>query len=341
MIEFKNVNKVFRKKRETIQALKNVSFKIDQHDIFGVIGYSGAGKSTLVRLVNQLETVSDGQVIVDGHEIDTYKEKDLRDIKKDIGMIFQHFNLLNSKSVYKNVAMPLILSKTNKKEIKEKVDEMLEFVGLADKKDQFPDELSGGQKQRVAIARALVTHPKILLCDEATSALDPATTSSILNLLSNVNRTFGVTIMIITHEMSVIQKICHHVAVMENGEVIEMGTVKDVFSHPQTNTAKNFVSTVINTEPSKELLASFNSRKDSNFTDYKLFLDSEQIQLPILNELINEHYLNVNVLFSSMSEIQDETVCYLWLRFEHDESFNDFKLTDYLSKRHIRYEEVI
>ncbi|WP_126716557.1 ATP-binding cassette domain-containing protein, partial [Staphylococcus epidermidis] len=128
--------------------MKNVSFKIDQHDIFGVIGYSGAGKSTLVRLVNQLETVSDGQVIVDGHEIDTYKEKDLRDIKKDIGMIFQHFNLLNSKSVYKNVAMPLILSKTNKKEIKEKVDEMLEFVGLADKKDQFPDELSGGQKQR-------------------------------------------------------------------------------------------------------------------------------------------------------------------------------------------------
>lgn len=341
MIEFKNVNKVFRKKRETIQALKNVSFKIDQHDIFGVIGYSGAGKSTLVRLVNQLETVSDGQVIVDGHEIDTYKEKDLRDIKKDIGMIFQHFNLLNSKSVYKNVAMPLILSKTNKKEIKEKVDEMLEFVGLTDKKDQFPDELSGGQKQRVAIARALVTHPKILLCDEATSALDPATTISILNLLSNVNRTFGVTIMMITHEMSVIQKICHRVAVMENGEVIEMGTVKDVFSHPQTNTAKNFVSTVINTEPSKELLASFNSRKDSNFTDYKLFLDSEQIQLPILNELINEHYLNVNVLFSSMSEIQDETVCYLWLRFEHDESFNDFKLTDYLSKRHIRYEEVI
>ena len=337
MIEFKNVNKVFRKKRETIQALKNVSFKIDQHDIFGVIGYSGAGKSTLVRLVNQLETVSDGQVIVDGHEIDTYKEKDLRDIKKDIGMIFQHFNLLNSKSVYKNVAMPLILSKTNKKEIKEKVDEMLEFVGLADKKDQFPD----GQKQRVAIARALVTHPKILLCDEATSALDPATTSSILNLLSNVNRTFGVTIMMITHEMSVIQKICHRVAVMENGEVIEMGTVKDVFSHPQTNTAKNFVSTVINTEPSKELRASFNSRKDSNFTDYKLFLDSEQIQLPILNELINEHHLNVNVLFSSMSEIQDETVCYLWLRFEHDESFNDFKLTDYLSKRHIRYEEVI
>ena len=147
MIEFKNVNKVFHKKRETIQALKNVSFKIDQHDIFGVIGYSGAGKSTLVRLVNQLETVSDGQVIVDGHEIDTYKEKDLRHIKKDIGMIFQHFNLLNSKSVYKNVAMPLILSKTNKKEIKEKVDEMLEFVGLADKKDQFPDELSGGQKQ--------------------------------------------------------------------------------------------------------------------------------------------------------------------------------------------------
>lgn len=144
MIEFRNVNKVFKKKNKTVHALKNISFTIDKHDIFGVIGYSGAGKSTLVRLVNQLEKVTDGQVVVDGHEIDTYKEKDLRNVKKDIGMIFQHFNLLNSKTVYKNVAMPLILSKKNKNEIKEKVNEMLEFVGLADKKNQFPDELSGG-----------------------------------------------------------------------------------------------------------------------------------------------------------------------------------------------------
>lgn len=340
MIEFRNVNKVFKKKNKTVHALKNISFTIDKHDIFGVIGYGGAGKSTLVRLVNQLEKVTDGQVVVDGHEIDTYKEKDLRNVKKDIGMIFQHFNLLNSKTVYKNVAMPLILSKKNKNEIKEKVNEMLEFVGLADKKNQFPDELSGGQKQRVAIARALVTNPKILLCDEATSALDPATTSSILKLLSNVNRTFGVTIMMITHEMSVIQKICNRVAVMENGEVVEMGTVKDVFSHPQTITAKNFVSTVISTEPSKRLRESFNRSRKDDFSDYKLFLDAKQIQRPLLNELIHRHQLNVNVLFSSMSDIQDETVCYMWLRFEHDSQFKRFNPETYFTERHIQFEEV-
>lgn len=339
MIEFRNVNKVFRKKRETIHALKDVSFKINKNDIFGVIGYSGAGKSTLVRLVNQLEHTTDGQVIVDGHEINTYSEKDLRKVKKDIGMIFQHFNLLNSKTVFKNVAMPLILSHKSSAEIKEKVEEMLEFVGLADKKNQFPDELSGGQKQRVAIARALVTNPKILLCDEATSALDPATTSSILQLLKNVNQTFGVTIMMITHEMSVIQKICNRVAVMEQGKVVELGTVKDVFSHPKTKTAKSFVSTVISTEPSKALRESF-KRADNNYTDYQLFLDKQQIEQPLVNELIRQYQVNVTILFSSMSDIQDETVCYLWLRFEHDQHFQRNKVEDYFNAYHIQFEEV-
>ncbi|WP_158172643.1 methionine ABC transporter ATP-binding protein, partial [Escherichia coli] len=164
---------------------------------------------------------------VDGHDITNYSDKMMRDIKKDIGMIFQHFNLLNSATVFKNVAMPLILSKKSKTEIKQRVTEMLEFVGLSDKKDHFPDELSGGQKQRVAIARALVTNPKILLCDEATSALDPATTASILTLLKNVNQTFGITIMMITHEMRVIKDICNRVAVMEKGQVVETGTVKE------------------------------------------------------------------------------------------------------------------
>ncbi|WP_251521805.1 methionine ABC transporter ATP-binding protein [Staphylococcus sp. Marseille-Q6910] len=340
MIEFHNVNKVFRKKDEEIHALKNITFTVDKHDIFGVIGYSGAGKSTLVRLVNQLERATDGQVIVDGHELDTYKEKDLRNVKKDIGMIFQHFNLLNSKTVFKNVAMPLVLSKKSKEEITQKVNEMLEFVGLADKKDQFPDELSGGQKQRVAIARALVTNPKILLCDEATSALDPATTQSILNLLRNVNRTFGVTILLITHEMSVIQSICNRIAVMEHGTVIELGTVKEVFSQPQTHTAKNFVSTVIDTEPTQTLQDSFNQREDHNYTDYKLFLDSNQIQQPLVNDLMHKHQLNVNILFSSMSTVQNDTVCYLWLRFEHDAHFKDTDIEAFFKQRYIQYEEV-
>ncbi|WP_210125816.1 MULTISPECIES: methionine ABC transporter ATP-binding protein [unclassified Staphylococcus] len=339
MIEFQNVNKVFRKKHEKIHALKEVSFKIDKNDIFGVIGYSGAGKSTLVRLVNQLEKATNGQVIVNGHEINTYRKKELRNIKKDIGMIFQHFNLLNSKTVFKNVAMPLILNHKSSSEIKEKVEEMLEFVGLADKKNQFPDQLSGGQKQRVAIARALVTNPKILLCDEATSALDPATTNSILHLLKNVNETFGITIMMITHEMSVIQKICNRVAVMERGEVIELGTVKDVFSHPQTKTAKSFVSTVINTEPSHNLLESF-KRKDCHYTDYKLFIDEHQIKFPIINELISQYNFDINILFSSMSDIQEETVCYLWLRFNHDSNFKRDKLESYFKNHSIQFEEV-
>lgn len=305
-----------------------------------MIGYSGAGKSTLVRLVNQLEQVSDGEVIVDGKDINTYSEKDLRNVKKDIGMIFQHFNLLNSATVFKNVAMPLILSHKHKDEIKAKVEEMLEFVGLADKMHQFPDELSGGQKQRVAIARALVTNPKILLCDEATSALDPATTSSILKLLSNVNQTFGVTIMLITHEMSVIQKICNRVAVMEQGEVIELGTVKEVFSHPQTKTTKNFVSTVINTEPSTQLQALFKLVNDTSHVVYSLFLDAQQVTSPLINTLIRDYGVDVNIIYSSMSAIQENTVCYLWL----DIQLNDVdrtRIENYFSQQHIEYEEVV
>ena len=255
MIEFKDVNKTFRKRSTEIQALKDVSFTVERQEIFGVIGYSGAGKSTLIRLVNKLENVTSGNIIVDGHDINQYSKKELRKVKKNIGMIFQHFNLLNSKTVFNNVAMPLILEGKEKSYIKEKVDEMLEFVGLGDKGSQYPNELSGGQKQRVAIARALVTDPKILLCDEATSALDPATTDSILRLLKKVNRTFDVTILLITHEMGVIQQICDKVAVMEQGSVIEIGSVLEVFSHPKTKTAKSFVSTVISTDISDKTVS--------------------------------------------------------------------------------------
>ncbi|WP_323704036.1 methionine ABC transporter ATP-binding protein [Mammaliicoccus sp. Dog046] len=337
MIEFKNVNKIFQQKNSKIQALDDVSFKVEPQDIFGVIGYSGAGKSTLIRLVNVLEEKTSGEVIVDGHDVNRYSKKELQSVKKQIGMIFQHFNLLNSKTVFNNVAMPLILQGKSKKDIKEKVNELLAFVGLEDKGKQYPNELSGGQKQRVAIARALVTDPKILLCDEATSALDPATTDSILKLLKRVNEQFGVTILLITHEMSVIQKICNKVAVMESGKVIEMGAVLDVFSHPETETAKNFVSTVITTDISPNLRKLIKTDQDA--VDIKLYIDGEQVTQSIINDLITKCQVQINVLFASMSDIQGIPVGYLTLRLKGEQAAiqNSFQ---YLKEAQIEFEEV-
>ena len=230
MIEFKNITKHFLTKKNSVHALNDVSFQIDDGEIFGIVGFSGAGKSTLVRMINGLEKPSSGQVLVDGNDPGKLNKKELRAMRKQIGMVFQQFNLLNSKTVYENVAMPLILNKEDKQMIDKRVKEMLAFVELSDKLQSYPDQLSGGQKQRVGIARALAMNPKILLCDEATSALDPKTTDSILDLLKKINDDLGITIVIITHEMHVIEKICDHVAVMEKGSVIETGKVQDVFS---------------------------------------------------------------------------------------------------------------
>ena len=300
MIEFRQVSKSFHKKKQTIDALKDVSFTVNRNDIFGVIGYSGAGKSTLVRLVNHLEAASNGQVIVDGHDITNYSDKMMRDIKKDIGMIFQHFNLLNSATVFKK-AMPLILSKKSKTEIKQRVTEMLEFVGLSDKKTNFLMNYLVGRSKGWLLQERLLLIRKYS-CDEATSALDPATTASILTLLKNVNQTFGITIMMITHEMRVIKDICNRVAVIK-GQVVETGTVKEVFSHPKTTIAQNFVSTVIQTEPSPSLIRRLNDEQVGDFKDYKIFVEETQVTQPIINDS------------DSMSEIQGNTVCYMWLRF--------------------------
>ncbi|MGL4773293.1 MAG: methionine ABC transporter ATP-binding protein, partial [Clostridium sp.] len=248
MIEFQNINKVFKRKGEEVHALKNLSLKIEKGDIFGVIGFSGAGKSTLVRLVNYLEEPTSGKVIVDNKDVGALTAGELRALRKEIGMIFQHFNLLQSKTVFDNVAMPLILNNTPKEDIKGKVLELLEYVGLQDKEKAYPNQLSGGEKQRVGIARALATNPKILLCDEATSALDPQTTASILQLLKRINREYNITILIITHEMNVIREICNNVAVMEKGEIIEKGDLLQVFGSPQKKTTKNFVRTVVHDE---------------------------------------------------------------------------------------------
>ena len=236
MIELQNIQKVFNRKDVTVDALKGVSLKVEKGDIFGVIGFSGAGKSTLIRMVNYLEQPTSGDVIVDNKNLGKLTSKELRDVRKQIGMIFQNFNLLESKTVFENVAIPLVLNYTPKNEIESRVKELLEFVGLENKVNAYPDELSGGQKQRVGIARALATNPLILLCDEATSALDPQTTDSILQLLKKINKEYNITILIITHEMNVIREVCNKVAVMEKGEIIEQGNLLDVFGNPKEET---------------------------------------------------------------------------------------------------------
>ena len=236
------LSKTFETKDGSVQALNHVSLSIETGDIYGIIGMSGAGKSTLVRCMNFLEVPSEGKVLIDGKSLSEFSPKELRKEREKIGMIFQHFNLLMQKNVLENVCFPLYIQGKKKAEARAKALELLEIVGLADRAKAYPAQLSGGQKQRVAIARALASDPQILLCDEATSALDPQTTSSILELLQDINQKFGITIVIITHQMSVVREICTHVAIMKDGEVKEQGLVEEIFSHPKSQVAKELIS---------------------------------------------------------------------------------------------------
>ncbi len=240
-IEVRHLTKIFTSKDAKVDALKDISLEIEQGDIYGIIGMSGAGKSTLVRCLNYLEKPTKGAVLVDGKELGAMSEKELLKQRKDIAMIFQHFNLLMQKNVVDNVSFPLLIQGVKKKEARRKAKELLGIVGLEEKEQSYPAQLSGGQKQRVAIARALASDPRILLCDEATSALDPQTTASILDLLKDINQRFGITIVIITHQMSVIRKICSHVAIMAQGEIKEHGLVEEIFSHPKTREARELI----------------------------------------------------------------------------------------------------
>ena len=241
-ILIQDVSKTFETKDGSVQALNHVSLSIETGDIYGIIGMSGAGKSTLVRCMNFLEVPSEGKVLIDGKSLSEFSQKELRKEREKIGMIFQHFNLLMQKNVLENVCFPLYIQGKKKAEARAKALELLEIVGLADRAKAYPAQLSGGQKQRVAIARALASDPQILLCDEATSALDPQTTSSILELLQDINQKFGITIVIITHQMSVVREICTHVAIMKDGEVKEQGLVEEIFSHPKSQVAKELIS---------------------------------------------------------------------------------------------------
>ncbi len=306
MIELSGIEKEYRGADGPIQALKGVDLAVKAGEIFGIIGRSGAGKSTLIRCINMLEKPSAGRVRVDGQEISALSGRQLREARATIGMIFQHFNLISCRTVYDNVAFPLELAGKTQGEIREIVLPLLELVGLTDRQGQYPAQLSGGQKQRVAIARALANRPKVLLCDEATSALDPQTTRSILDLLKDINRKLQLTIVLITHEMQVIKEICDRVAVIEDGVIIEEGTVIELFVRPQTATTREFVRTIVSYDLPPMLAGSISPvpREGCSLMLRLSFLGGSAEE-PVIARLIRKFNLDVNIVFGNIDTIQN------------------------------------
>ncbi len=307
MIELINVSKTFDTKTGTIHALKDINLSIDKGDIYGIIGFSGAGKSTLVRCINFLEVPTKGVVKIDSTELHTLTPVQLREKRKNIGMIFQHFNLMYNIDVFDNIAAPLRRQGYSKDEIDKKVHSLLKLVGLEDKIHSYPRQLSGGQKQRVAIARALSNDPQILLCDEATSALDPNTTKSILQLLREIHRKTGITVVIITHQMEVVKQICTKVAVMENGVIVEKGSLFEIFSSPKSTIAQDFVSQTMHTQ---EFL---DKMKDENRTLYKISFLGETTHHPLIAEVIKNYDVLINILFGNIEKISDSFIGSLYV----------------------------
>ncbi len=305
MIQFEEVTKTYLSGKQEIHALNGIDLTVETGEIYGVIGFSGAGKSSLIRTVNLLERPTTGRVLIHGKDILSLSSSEIRKTRKDIGMIFQHFNLLNSKTVFHNVAMPLLLANTPKNKIKAQVNDLLDFVGLSDQAAKYPDQLSGGQKQRIGIARALATNPSVLLCDEATSALDPQTTQSILELLRRINREYNITILLITHEMGVIREICDKVAVLEAGKVIEKGTVFEVFTNPQQPTTQRFVRSVMNDELPPSLLTQLQDPSRSQ-SIYRIQFSGASVEEPLMSRISRKFNLDLNVLFGNITELQGE-----------------------------------
>ena len=310
MIKLENIDVTFKQGIKVVNAVKNVSLHVEPGDIYGIIGYSGAGKSTLVRTINLLQRPTKGNVVVNGVNLLKLKPKGLRAARKKIGMIFQHFNLMNTLSVFDNVAFPLKKSGKTKSEIEEKVLSLLELVGLEDKVNSYPRQLSGGQKQRVAIARALANDPDVLLCDEATSALDPKTTYSILELLQKVNIQLGITIVIITHEMQVVKEICNKVAVMEEGEVIEQGSVLEIFTNPERDLTKDFIDTATHINQGIETVLSHEQLLNLQEGDYlvKISFVGASTGEPLITKLSTQFQVAANILFANVEIIQDTPV---------------------------------
>lgn len=324
IVELRNVSKTFPAQSRggaDVIALDDVSLDIEAGDIFGVVGYSGAGKSTLVRLINALETTTGGTINVDGVEITGLRERELQKVRLGIGMIFQQFNLFSSRTVYGNIAYPLQVAKVPKAEQHARISELLNFVGLADKAHAYPEQLSGGQKQRVGIARALATSPRILLADESTSALDPETTQEVLSLLKRVNQEFGITIVVITHEMEVIKTIANKVAVMDAGRIVEQGPVFDIFARPREASTRRFVSTLVDDIPDQRALTVLRDKHKGRIITLS-FRDNRVSQSAVFAEFISRD-IAFELIYGGIEDIQGATFGHLTLSLSGDDATID------------------
>ncbi|MCI2171196.1 methionine ABC transporter ATP-binding protein [Schleiferilactobacillus perolens] len=310
IIDLEHITVTFRDKKSTVHAVKDVSLQVERGDVYGIVGYSGAGKSTLVRTMNYLQLPTSGTAVVNGQTLGKLNTSQLRQARRKIGMIFQHFNLMNSRTIADNIDYPLRYSQLTRPQREKKVKDLLHLVGLDDKADAYPAQLSGGQKQRVGIARALANDPKILLCDEATSALDPKTTGEILDLLKQVNQDLGITIVLITHEMAAVKAICHHVAVMEEGEIVERGPLLDIFSKPQKQLTKDFINTAaqldtaiaeVRRQPAVINLA-------ANAQLLHLSYVGASTDQPLIADLYQQFGITANILYGNVEFLQDTPV---------------------------------
>ncbi|WP_461198000.1 methionine ABC transporter ATP-binding protein [Enterococcus sp. N249-2] len=305
LIELTHVKKSYAQKKTAVHAVNDVSLQVEKGDIYGIVGYSGAGKSTLVRLLNGLELPTDGDVVINGQNILALKNKELRNFRKKIGMIFQHFNLLWSRTVIQNIELPLELAGVKKAQRRQKAKELVQLVGLEGREDAYPAQLSGGQKQRVGIARALANDPEILLCDEATSALDPQTTEEVLELLLSINKKLHLTIVLITHEMNVIRKICNKVAVMELGKIVEEGSVQAVFSNPQQAVTKRFVQQDLEPEEDPEELRKAFLRENPHGRLVTLTFTQDNANEPVISQAIRQFKIDVNVVYGKIQQTNE------------------------------------
>lgn len=336
MIALEKLSKIFPTSNGDITAVDNIDLTIDEGEIFGVIGYSGAGKSTLIRLLNMLEKPTSGKIIIADKNMADLQGSSLRKARQEISMIFQHFNLLWSRTVRENIAFPLEIAKLSKKDKNARVDELIDLVGLTGREDAYPAQLSGGQKQRVGIARALANNPKVLLCDEATSALDPKTTDSILELLTDINKKLGLTIVLITHEMHVIRKICNRVAVMENGKIVEEGPVLDVFRQPREEMTKEFVKQITEPEETMEAIRELMKTGDTS-PIVKISFLGEDAEQPIMTNLILTCGVSVNILQGKVSKTRDGSYGTLFVQLQGNQEQLNHALS-YLKDQQVQTE---